>query len=185
MSSDGDLLAVLELGRAMLRDAYWWRRLADPNAPWDEATAAAHIHFDELPKPSPGPDYGLTQLSTLRPFAIMWADVAGGQRWRSDSGDFCCALVSGTLVIQLELAVPANIAADPTAVAIDVNRKLGRIMRTCDADEPGILDLSGRAGYLPITEAKITGYMRTDAKTALEIGDAVTAEIELQWGQRE
>ena len=185
MSSDGDLLLVLEAGKAMLRDAYWWRRLADPDAPWDEATAAAHIHYDQLPPPSPGPDYGAVQLGTLRPFAIMWADIAGGQRWRSDTGDHCCTLVSGTLVIQIELAVPAELASDPTALAIDINRKLGRIMRTCDDAEPGILDLSGRAGYLPIVEAKITGYIRTDAKAALELGDAVTAEIELQWGQRE
>lgn len=182
MSSDGDLLAVLEAGKAMLRDAYWWRRLADPDNPWDEATAAAHIYFDQLPPPDPGPDYGAPQLGTLRPFALMWTDIAGGMRWRADGGDFCCSLVSGILVIQLELAVPMALADDPTALAADINRKLGRIMRTCDPAEPGILDLSGVSGYLPINEAKITGYMRTDSKAALELGDAVTAEIELRWG---
>lgn len=182
MSSDGDLLPVLESAKLMLRDAYWWRRLADPALPWNDATAADHIHFDALPRSATGADHSLAELAALRPFAIMWADVAGGQRWRSDSGDFCCALLSGVIVMQIEIAVPPSIAADPRAVAIDVNRKLGRIMRTCDAAEPGILDLSGRAGYLPINEAKITGYMRTDSNAAVELGDAVTAEIELHWG---
>ncbi len=185
MSSDGDLLAVLNAARLMLRDCYWWRRLADENSPWDDATALAHIHLDELPPPNPGPDHSLEQLAAFRPFAILWADVATGFRWRADSGDYCCSLVSGTVVIQLELPVPELLAGDPTALAIDLHRKLGRIMRTSDPAEPGLLDLSGKPGYLPITDAKITGYIRTDDKARIDIGDAVTCEIELKWGATE
>lgn len=182
MSSDGDLLPALIAARDMLRDAYWWRRLADPNAAWDQATAQAHIYFDELPHASPGPDHSLAELQLLRPFAIIWADISGGSRWESQTGDFCCAITSGVIVIQLELAVPAEIANDSHAVAVDINRKLGRILRTCDANEPGLLDLSGRPGYLPITAAKISGTIRTDRKAVIEIGDCVSAEIELTWG---
>ncbi len=181
MSTDADLLDVLNAAANMIRDAYWWRRIVDENNPWDQATAAAHIHFDELPEASPGPDHSLVELMAYRPFALVWADVAGGLRWRSDTGDFCCATVSGVCVVQFELAVPSNLTT-PRSVADYVNRTLGRVIRTCDPDKPGILDLSGTAGYLPITDAKISGYIRTDRKTALEIGDAVTAELELTWG---
>ncbi len=112
----------------------------------------------------------------------MWADISGGFRWRSDSGDFCCSLVSGVVVMQIEINVPSELRNDPTALAIDTNRKLGRIIRTGDLNEPGLLDLRG---MLPITEAKISGYIRTDSKAANDIGDAITAEIELRWGVTE
>lgn len=185
MSTDADLLDALNAAKTMLANAYYWRRLANENSPWDEATALAHIHYDELPLASPGPDHSLAELQALRPFALMWNDISTGMRWRSNGGDFCCAMVNGMTIIQIEMAVPANIATNPRLVAEDVNRKLGRIIRTCDPEKPGILDLSGQAGYLPITECKITGYIRTDRKAALEIGDAVTAEIELTWGATE
>ncbi len=180
--ADGDMLPLLIAARNQLRDCYWWRRLAGENTPWDEATAQSHIHFDALPPPAQGPDHTRAELVNYRPFAIMWADIMGGYRWRADTGDYCCSMVGGVLVLQLELNVPSNLANTPTALAEDLHRKLGRIMRTDDPLQPGLLNLSGQPGYLPITEAKITGYIRTDPKAAVEIGDAITCEIELQWG---
>ncbi len=181
--ADGDLVAAMNIARQQLRDCYWWRRLADPNNAWDDATALSHIYFDELPPPADGAaDHSANELISLRPFCIMWADISGGFRWRSDSGDFCCSLVSGVVVMQIEINVPSELRNDPTALAIDTNRKLGRIIRTGDLNEPGLLDLRG---MLPITEAKISGYIRTDSKAANDIGDAITAEIELRWGVTE
>ena len=184
-TSDGDMLPLLLAARNQLRDCYWWRRLADPDNAWDEATAQSHIHFDELPPPQGAAEHSRTDLISLRPFAIMWADITGGFRWRADTGDFCCANVSGVIVMQLELNVPFNLAATPTALAVDVHRKFGRILRTSDPLQPGLLDLSGTADYLPITEAKISGYIRTDRQAATDLGDAVTAEIELRFGVTE
>lgn len=181
-----DMLAALTAARNQLRDCYWWRRLANPDSAWNEATSQAHIHFDELPPPAANAEiHSRAELVSLRPFAIMWADITGGFRWRTETGDFCCSMVSGVIVMQLELNVPANLAATPTALAEDLYQKFGRIMRTSNANEPGLLDLSGQAGYLPITDARITGYIRTDRKAAIDIGDAVTAEIELRWGVTE
>lgn len=186
MSSDGDMLAALLAARNSLMDCYWWRRLANPNSPWDQDTAKAHIHFDELPPPSGGEQvHSKAELLSLRPFAIVWADITGGFRWRTDTADWCCAMVSGVMVMQLEINVPSDLANSPSSLATDLHRKLGRIIRTSDPAEPGLLDLSGQDGYLPIIEAKITGYIRTDRKAAVDIGDAVTAEIELHWGVRE
>jgi hypothetical protein len=181
--SDGPLLPALNAAKAMLRDCYWWRRIANESNPWTEEQAAARIYFDELAAPSPGPDHTKAELMALRPFCILWADVAAGFRMRFDSTGSCCVPTSGTFVMRIELPVPNNLAADPSALAQDLNRKIGRLLRTCDADQKGLAELSGLPGYLPLRELSLRGYIRTDEKAAIELGDAVVAEIEVQWGQ--
>jgi hypothetical protein len=180
--ADGPLLPSLNAAKAMLRDCYWWRRIISEASPMTEEQAAARIYFDELPPASPGPDHTRDQLVALRPFCLLWADVAAGFRMRFDATGSCCVPVSGTFVFRIELPVPNDLAANPTGLAIDMNRKLGRLLRTCDDDEPGLAELTMLAGYLPIKELSLRGYVRTDAKTAIELGDAVVAEIEMQWG---
>lgn len=180
--SDGPLLPALNAAKAMLRDCYWWRRIVSEVSPWSESQAAARIYFDELPSPSPGPDHSKAELMALRPFCLLWADVASGFRMRFDATGSCCVPISGTFVMRLELPVPDALAANPTALAEDLNRKLGRLLRTCNADQPGLAELSGLPGYLPLRELSLRGYIRTDEKAAMELGDAVVAEIEIQWG---
>ncbi|QDV22922.1 hypothetical protein [Aureliella helgolandensis] len=181
--SDGPLLRSVRAARRMLRDCHQWQRLVSADTPWDEVTAEAHIHFDGLPPPDPGPDHSRSELEALRPFALVWADQAGGLRLRSESAGNCCPIHSGAIVVQIELPVLAGLANDPTLLAEDIMRKLGRIVRTGDAAEPGLFELSGLAGYLPLTEIQFTGYVRTDTKSAVEIGDAVVAEMRIAWGQ--
>lgn len=184
--ADGDIIACLNAARYQLRDSYWWRRTLNPNSPWDDATALAHIHLDELPASTTGPDHSLAELVALRPFALMWADISNGFSWTSGSGDFCCANIAGQIILQLELPIPTNIANDPQAVAVWVNTALGRIIRTDDEAQPGILDLSAKIGpdgpYLPITAAKLTGYIRSEVKDRYDLGDFIRAELELTWG---
>lgn len=179
---EGPILDALNAARTMLSDCYWWRRIASEDSPWDQATALAHIHFDGLPPAEPGPDHSLTQLTSLRPFVIMWTDQAGGLRIRNETAGYCCNVPSGVIIAQFELPVPPSIAADPTAVAQDISRKIGRIMRSCDADQPGLFELAGKSGYLPLTEIQLFGYVRTDAKSAEDVGDVVVAELQLNWG---
>ncbi len=77
--------------------------------------------FDELSPPANSMAvHSKAEMISLRPFAILWADITGGFRWRADSGDFCCSLVSGVFVMQLELNVPSDLAATPTALAEDL-----------------------------------------------------------------
>lgn len=182
MTSTGPLLASLNAAKAMLRDCYYWRRLADPDNPWDETTAAEHIHFDGLPPADPGPDHSLSELNALRPFALIWAEQSGGLRLRSATAGNCCPLPSGVIVVQLEIPVPDALADDPTALAQDLAQKLGRIMRTADPAEPGMFELSGLSGYLPLNEIQLFGYVRSDTKAAAELGDFVVAELQLTWG---
>ena len=125
--ADGDLIACLNAARYQLRDTYWWRRTLNPNSPWNDDTALAHIHLDELPAPLTGPDHSLAELTELRPFALLWADVSNGFTWTSGTGDFCCANIGGQFVMQFELPVPQDIATDPYDVAVWVNTALGRM----------------------------------------------------------
>jgi hypothetical protein len=182
MSADGPILDALTAARAMLRDCYWWRRLANPVTPWNQATAEEHIHFDGLPPPSPGPDHSLGELTLLRPFAIMWTEQSAGLRIRNETAGYCCAIPSGIVVVQIEFPVPAGIANQPSAVAEYASRAIGRIMRTCDANQPGLFELSGLAGYLPLNEIQLIGYARPEKKTTIELGDFVLAELQLNWG---
>lgn len=178
----GPILSSLDTAKSMLRDCYWWRRILSEDSPWDDATAAAHIHFDELPAPTPGPNHSRSQLNALRPFAILWHDLAGGLRLRSDTGGNCCAVITGRVIVRLELGVPANIASDTDAVARWFMRAVGRILKSNDPNKPGLWELSGRAGYLPITEIDVSGYVRTDSKERRELGDAIQIELQIDWG---
>lgn len=182
MSVDGPLLTSMNAARRMLRDCYWWRRLVDPANPWDEATAEAHIYFDALPKPNQGPDHSLSELLAMRPFAILWGDLAGALRITNDSTGYTCALPSGTLIMQIELPVPQALADQPTNLAIDLSRKFGLLMQTRNSEQPGLMELAGQSGYLPLREVSLTGYVRTEAKDAKHLGDAVMAELQLSWG---
>lgn len=182
MSADGPVLDALNAARAMLRDCHWWRRVANPDSPWSQATAEAHIHFDGLPPPVPGPDHSLAQLTQLRPFALMWTEQSAGFRLRNETAGYCCAIPSGMIVVQIEMPVPTAMVNNPTTLAQHLSRLLGLIMRTGNAEQPGLFELSGRAGYLPLTEIQLIGYARTDAKTARDIGDVIVAELQLNWG---
>lgn len=180
--ADGPVLDALNAARRMLADCYWWRRIADADSPWDQATALAHIHFDGLPPADPGPNHSLAQMTALRPFAIMWTDITGGLRIRNATAGYTCNVPSGRIIAQIELPVPTAIASDPTAVADDISRKIGLILRTGDSDQPGLFELAGRSGYLPLTEVELFGYARTDAKAAEDLGDIVFAELQISWG---
>lgn len=169
------LLAV----RKILRDCYYWRALGGVT-PWTEEQAEARIYFDELPPPS-GDDYTAAELTALRPFALVWLDLNGGLKLTSEVSANCCWTPSGAAILQVELPVPTDLANDPGALTVDLHTKLGRIIRTCDAEKPGLADLASVSGYLPIKEVLYRGYIRTDVKAVNDLGDCVRCEIELQW----
>ncbi len=175
------LLSALLALRAQLRDCFYWRALGGVT-PFTQQQAEDRIYFDELPPPLDNkPDYSAEELTALRPLALMWLDLNGGIRLRSETGANCCWIASGAAIVQIELTVPINLVDDPRALAIDLHTKIGRIIRTGDALQPGLCDLSGLPGYLPIKDVLYRGYVRTDDKAAIDIGDAVRCELEVQW----
>lgn len=174
------LLSSLTALRNMLRDCFYWRALGG-DTPWTQEQAEARIYYDELPAPE-GADFTVADMNALRPLAMVWLDLNGGLSLRSESGGSCCWTPSGAAIVQIELPVPTELANNPEALAIDLHTKLGRIIRTADDTKPGLCDLAGIAGYLPLKNVLFRGYIRTDQKAAIEIGDAVRCELELQWG---
>lgn len=182
MSADGPILDAMTAARNMLADCHWWRRVANPDSPWDQATARSRIHFDGLPPADPGPDHSLAELTALRPFALMWTEQAAGFRLRNDTAGYCCAKANGVIVVQIELPVPPAMQLDPHALGTHVSRLMGLIIRTGNAEQPGLFELSGLSGYLPLNEIQLYGYVRSDEKAKLEIGDVVWAELQLSWG---
>jgi ABC-type multidrug transport system ATPase subunit len=138
------------------------------------------------------PTLGLAPLMTRQIFQLVSRLVADGLTLLLAEQDVQQTLAASTQAYVVEngrIAAqgPAqDIADDPQAVAIWFNTAMGRIIRTCDEDEPGILDLSSKVGpdgpYLPINSARLTGYMRTERKDQHDLGDAIQAELELSWG---
>lgn len=185
--TNGPMLAALLAAKAMLRDCYYWRRINNLSSElvtvWDAEQAEQHIYFDGLPRSSTGADHTRAELELLRPFAILWHDVAAGFRRRFDSAGNCGALSAGTTIMQIELPVPIELSESPDQLATELNTRFGRLVGTADATKPGLTELSGKTGYLPLLDLQVRGYIRTDDKAKLEIGDAVVAEFELRWGQ--
>lgn len=176
------LLNSLIAARNMLRDCYWWRAMVSESTPWTEAQAQDRIYFDELPPSDSADDYTPDEMDALRPFALAWLDINGALQLRADSSSGCCWVPSGSVIFQLEMPVPEAYSTDTQGLANYLHQRIGRIIRTCDATKPGLADLSGIAGYLPLKHIIYRGYVRTDVKSAVEIGDCVRCELELQWG---
>lgn len=179
--ADGPIIAAVDAAIAMLRDCYWWRRLADPDNPWDQATAEAHIHIDGLPAPDPGPDHSLAELTALRPFALVFADPGQPIDTECDINTNGLSLLSGRMLLQIEIPVPEDIASDPRLVGRLMYKQYGRLIQGDDA-QPGLWQLSGQPGYLPLTKLQLSGMVRSDQKDAIEIGDFFMAELLLSWG---
>lgn len=173
-AADGPLLTSLAAAKATLAATHQWTQIA----------TADRIYFDALPAPSPGPDYTAAQMIAARPFAIMWHEVSAGFRLDSAAADMHHPLPSGKIITQIELNVPTEHANNPTAVAIWANRTIGRLLRTADDAQPGLWDLANRPGFLPIHSIEVDGYIRTDRKEKVAVGDAIVFEFAINWGAK-
>lgn len=180
---NGPMLAPEIAVANMLADCYWWRGIVDPNNPWDEATARAHIHGDGLPPPDDdADDYSKKQLEALRPFALVWNDPESGYTMQASSHDHCCPMMSGQVNVQIELNTPEELGGDMTAIGNWARIAFGRLLYTKDAAQPGLWDLNGGDNYLYFHRLSVNGPWRSDEKQLAQYGDSVFAEFELHWG---
>lgn len=180
MTANGPIRDALDLLHATLRDCDAWRKMKDPLNPWDQATAAAHIYTDALPPPSPGPDFTLADLQTLRPFALVWPDTTLGLRMQQVATG--CYSPSGQFIMQIELDTPDGFANDNNALGEELYQRFGRLIYTGDGGAPGMLDLATTSGYLPITDVVFTRYMRSEPDDWQDVGDCIVAEFQISWG---
>lgn len=174
LATDGPLLLSLDAAK----------RILAATAAWTELGGAERIYFDALPPPSPGPDYSRQELIQLRPFALIWHDVSGGYRMEAASADLRCPAQSGKIIVQFEVNTPDDVQNDPTALAIQMNRLIGNLLRTGNPSSPGLWDLAWQPGYLAIRAIEVDGYVRTDDKQIAEVGDAICFEFAITWGNR-
>jgi len=149
--------------------------------------AKDRIYFDALPPPS-GNVYTKAELVALRPFAIVYTSASDGLQFVQESsaalgGSFVAA---GALIVRLERNFPdVSAEADPAAAADrQFENFLGPLMRSEDANSPGLLELAGQAGYLVIRQLSLmAGPMRCDPKDVTGLGDHQVAFLEVQWGR--
>ena len=87
---DGPLIVPINQLRQMIADSYWWRRIADPDEPWDDETALAHTHIDAVDSPQDQDKYTDAELAALRPFAVVFQAFGDGFELQSHVQQFLC-----------------------------------------------------------------------------------------------
>ena len=182
MTAANPILTSLTAARQMLADCYHWRRLAG-GEPWDDAESLAHVHLDALPPPAVGGEHTRAELEGLRPFAIVSLGDGEAIHFDLDSSGNCCVGMGGTVEVYLEMNVPPELRDTPSQLAAQVYDQIGRVLRTGNAAEPGLVDLAGLPGRLALRRATMRAYYRTTRQERMEIGDATCVHLALMWGR--
>lgn len=182
MTAANPILASLTAARQMLADCYHWRRIAG-GEPWDDAESLAHVHLDALPPPAAGGEHTLAELQAMRPFAIVSLGEGEAIHFDLDSSGNCCVGMGGSVDVYIEMDVPTELRNTPSLLAADVYERIGRVLRTGNAAQPGLVDLAGLPGYLAVRRATMRAYYRTTRQERHDIGDATCVHLSLMWGR--
>ena len=152
---------------------------------WTSTEAAARIYFDALPPPQAA-EYTREELESLRPFAIISRDERG-MRWEAESvgGLGRSYRTSGRLVVTLERNFPSvSGETDPHAAADrQFENMVGALIVSNDVNSPGLLELSGTAGYLLIRAIEEAGPFRVDPRDVPQLGDYQRHFLFVEWGR--
>lgn len=177
----GPISAIEELLADSLAACTAFRELC---AVTTSAAARQRIHFDSLPPPPDGADqYTVKQLEDLRPYAIIYTEVDAALHFRRDARPNQVR-AGGMLVVQIETNIDARDLApeDPAEYMRKAKNTLGRIAITEDVDNPGLLDLSGGAGYVDIRQLTVSGPYRSKEEERSEQGDYLFGWLDIVWG---
>lgn len=148
------------------------------------AAAAARIHHEGLPPPANhGDRYELDELAKLRPYACIYTDEQAGFSMRHDStGDHFYYRPSGVLIARFERSLPKDVRNDFAEADRRLRNLAGQIMFTDDASNPGLADLSGKAGYLAIEKMTFSGIFHTPEEELTGSGHSQAFYIDFEWG---
>lgn len=176
----GPLATVKDLLRTSLANCTAFREWDGAEYTVDEAKA--RIYFDALPPPA-GAEYTVAELVALRPYAIVSLDEHGIE-YEHDASPSNYK-VRGRLVVCLERAFPdVSAEADPIAAADrQFENMVGSLIRSGNPASPGLLDLSGTAGYLFIRRLALHGPYRVEAKDVRQLGDYQRCFLFIDWGR--
>lgn len=146
-------------------------------AVWD--SLAATIHHHHLPPPTNAVSHTRDELTSLRPFVLIWTNDRDGIRWTRDTaGHHAASNSDGELIVRIERNTPADMT--PADAARDFENAIGRLCKGT-AEQPGLIDLAGDPRYLPLVEVTLVEHSRTAPDKITAIGDAQRAFILCTW----
>lgn len=154
-------------------------------AAYSVAQAKERIYFDALPPPeNDGQEYTPDELSTLRPFALIFKPNSDGVRMRyaAVGGGGRRYHSSGTLMVLLQRDVPVADRDDPGQVDRDMENMVGLLLQSGDSGAPGIAELAGNADYLAVTDIREVVTYRGDPDDEPGRGDYQTCILQVDWG---
>lgn len=177
----GPISTIEEIAAATLANT---AQFQDLTGAANAAAALESIYFDALPPPDSDADsYTLAEIEALRPFAILNTEPQAGFRWHNAGrGAAWTYKTSGLVTIQIEANIDADDLDDPQEYMRLFKNAIGQIISTDDASEPGLLELAGQAGRLPITEVMFYGPFRGAEEAGDAQGNFLWAAIDLGWG---
>lgn len=151
----------------------------------NQSAALARIYFSALNPPDSGADgYMPEELEQLRPFVMLWTEEDNGLNLDVVSVGSSWELMptSGLIVLRLETNVGPG---TPSEEDRKIKNSIGQIVKSGDTDNPGLVELSGRGGYLAMRRIRVFGPWRCAEDEITAHGDHFAARIELEWGLRQ
>lgn len=152
---------------------------------WSVAQARERIYYDALPPPAANaPTHSLSELNKYRPFCLIYKPADAGS-FRLDAvaaGPHNQFIPSGTLIARFERSVPISQQRDPGEADRQFENFIGQLLRSGDQNNPGIVELSGKAGYLNVTQIVDAGPFRSTEDEQPTIGDCQWYFLQLEWG---
>ena len=181
-SAVGDIATAKELLRTSLANCTAFRTW-DGND-WTVDQAKARIYLDSLPPPArDSQDYTLAELEAYHPFAIVAEpDFDQQVRWMASASNFDAFVCSGVLLVMFFRTVPDDVLDDLPSAQREMDNFIGQLVRSNDRNSPGLLELSGQAGYLRIYEIASTYSSFTHPDERPAIGDEQRHGLVVRWG---
>lgn len=189
-AASGPISSAEDRAAETLADVQAWRDMIGEAT--TEAQALARIYFDTITPPADKDRYSRSELEALRPFAMIWTDPdfggyrlgasgGGGTSWSFDHG--------GRLAIEIERDVDSDDldedtekVSDPADVLRKFKNELGLIIASGDADNPGLVELAGQAGYLAARQIELDGLGFNEEEEQKAEGIVLIARLWITWG---
>lgn len=135
---------------------------------FDPTEAARRIYFDGVGVDIDAEAMSRSDLEELRPYVILYMD-GGGHVFKRDAAPNCWTGNGGIVAVFSRRYDEALTISEHWTRATDA---MEPIISTDDANVPGLLELSGTAGYLHASEIRVSIAGRTPLEARPQYGDA-------------
>lgn len=175
-AATGIITEIEEQWRTMLATCTYLRQWLGASS---VDVAKDRIYFDSPPPPEEYADaHDKPAMVALRPFVVIWTLPENGLRLHRDSANgWDCG---GRLVAQLEQNIPDEF--DPAESGRLFKNTLGRILKSADSSNPGLVELAHVAPHLSLQAMEFEGPFRCPKKQVESEGDHHYAVVVAEWG---